>query len=40
MKWKVNGKCLDCKSEGVDLDFAVEVDGGCVWIGKGDGDAL
>ena len=40
MKWKVNGKCSDCKSEGVDLDFAVEVDGGCVWIGKGDGDAL
>ena len=30
MKWKVNGKCLDCMSEGVDLDFAVEVDGECV----------
>ena len=23
-------------SEGVDLDFAVEVDGECVWIGEGD----
>ena len=36
MKWKVNGKCSDCISEGVDLDFAVEVDGGCVWIVEGD----
>ena len=26
MKWKVNGKCSDCMSEGVDLDFAVEKD--------------
>ena len=30
MKWKVNDKCLDCMAEGVDLDFAVEVDGECV----------
>ena len=36
MKWKVNGKCSDCISEGVDLDFAVEVDGGCGWIVEGD----
>ena len=35
MKWKVNGKCSDCMSEGVDLDFAVEVDRGCVLIGEG-----
>ena len=34
MKWKVNGKCSDCMSEGVDLGFAVKVDGGCVWIGE------
>ena len=36
MKWKVNGKCSDCISEGVDLHFAVEVDGGCAWIVEGD----
>ena len=29
MKWKVNGNCLDCLSEGVNLDFTVVVDGGC-----------
>ena len=29
MKWKVNSKCMDCVSEGVVLDFAVVVDGGC-----------
>ena len=40
MKWKVNGKCSDCMSEGVDLDCAVEVDGRCVWIGEGDGEEL
>ena len=36
MKWKVNGKCSHCMSEGVDLGFAVEVDGGCVCISEGD----
>ena len=36
MKWKVNGKFLDCMLEFVDLGFTVEVDGGCVWIGEGD----
>lgn len=36
MKWKVNGECSDCVSEGVDLDFAVVVDGGCGLIGAGD----
>ena len=30
IKWKVNGKCSDCMSEGVDLGFAVKVDDGCV----------
>ena len=34
MKWKVNGKCSDYMSEGVDFDFAVEVDGRCFWIGE------
>ena len=33
MKWQVNCKSSDCMSEGVDLDFAVEVDGECVQIG-------
>ena len=32
----MNGKCLDCMLEGVDLGVDVEVDGGFVWIGKGD----
>ena len=27
MNRKVNGRCLDCVSEGVVLDFAVVVDG-------------
>ena len=36
MKWKVNGKCSDCVLEGVVLDFAVVVDGGCGLIGEGD----
>ena len=26
VNWKVIGNCSDCMSEGVDLDFAVEVD--------------
>ena len=26
MKWKVNGKCLDCGLEGLFLDFDVAVD--------------
>ena len=29
MKWKVNNNCSDCVLEGVDLDIAVVVDGGC-----------
>ena len=36
MKWKVSGKCSDCVLEGVDLDFAVVVDGVCGWIGEGE----
>ena len=36
MKWKVNGKCSDCVLEGVVLDFAVVVDGGCGLTGEGD----
>lgn len=36
MKWKVNGKCLDCGMEGVFLHFDVVVDGGFGLIGKGD----
>ena len=36
MKWKVNGKRSDFMSDGVDLDFAMGVDGGCLWIGEGD----
>ena len=35
MKWKVNGKYSDCMSDGVDFDFAVEVDGGYLWISEG-----
>ena len=29
MKWKVNDKCSDCLLEGLGLDFAMVVDGGC-----------
>ena len=36
MKWKANGKYLDCVSEGVVLDFSVLVDGAFGLIGKGD----
>ena len=36
MKWKVNGKCLNCVLEGVDLDFAMVVDSGSGLIGNGD----
>ena len=36
MKWKVNGKCSDCRSVDAVLDFAVVLDGRFGLFGQGD----